>query len=157
MSPFIRSPFNYDRAKASEASGLAIAADESVTQQQFKDDADINVIVKRFGLTGEMPQFNRMPQSGDFTDVSDFHSAMNLVRQAQQGFMEFPAAIRSEFSNDPGRMLAFLSDPDNRDKAVQMGLVNKAPVKERTVLDAIDELSKNLTEGKASVQGVKPG
>lgn len=41
--------------------------------------------------------------------------------------MELPATLRREFDNDPVKLLAFLQDENNRDRAIQLGLVN-APV-----------------------------
>ena len=105
---FVRNGFNYDLDAVSLETGLDCGVDEltgeiltSLTQQQFKEDADINVIVKRFGLTGELPDDVRMPQSGDFTGIPDFHTALNLVRATQEEFMRVPAEIRGRFQNDP--------------------------------------------------------
>lgn len=141
---FLRSPYNYDRVKASVAAGLVCPEEESKTQQQFKEEVDINTIVERFGLTGELPQTNRMPVSGDFTSITDFHTALTAVRQAQEGFMEFPAQIRSKFRNDPGEMLRFLADPENRAEAEKLGLVKKKTPPPRDVVTAVDELAAAL-------------
>jgi len=122
---FVRSAFNYDGDAVSLATGLACDPADSMVQQQFAEECDINTIVRRFGLTGELPQNLRMPVSGDFTQVGDFHSAMNLVRQAEEGFMELPGELRARFHHDPGELLSFLDDPANRDEAVKLGLVQK--------------------------------
>lgn len=92
-------------------------------QQQFRDECDINTIVTRFGITGELPNGVNMPVSGDFTGVVDFQSAMNLIRQSQEAFYELPADIRERFANDPARVIAFLDNPNNRDEAVKLGIV----------------------------------
>lgn len=119
---FIRSEFNYDMNEASDASGLH-CKDESLTVQSEKDDADLNVIMARYGVTGRMPDVVKVPQYGDFTGVSDFQSALNVVRAAQEGFMELPADVRYRFANDPQRLLEFVNDSQNRDEAVRLGLV----------------------------------
>lgn len=125
--PFLRSAFNYDMNAASEASALYTEPDApSRTVQSAKDDADINVIVKRFGLTGAMPQNLRLPQYGDYTGINDFHSAMNVVRQAQETFMELPADVRARFGNDPQAFLEFASDPENFKELVKMGLATQS-------------------------------
>ena len=49
--PFLRSLYNYDRDAASSESGLA-CDDPTLAQQQFRDEADINTILERFGRTG---------------------------------------------------------------------------------------------------------
>lgn len=119
--PFIRSPYNYDRERASDESGLA-CLDESRTQQQFKEESDINNILERFGITGELPNDVKAPQSGDFTAVTDFHSALNVVRAAEEAFMEMPANVRKRFGNDPGEFMAFIHDPANIEESRKLGL-----------------------------------
>jgi len=141
---FVRSASNYDVDLASRESALVFPDDEGRAVQSAKEECDINTIVKRFGLTGELPDDLRMPQSGDFTGVSDFHSAMNIVRAAEEEFMRVPAELRARFNNDPARLMAFLDDDKNRDEAVKLGLVNKPPEVTRDVVQAVDELSSKL-------------
>lgn len=127
---FLRSAYNYDVDEASKDAG--ISCPESMAQQQFREETDINTIVERFGLTGEMPDDFKMPVSGDFTGITDYHSAMNTVRQAEEAFLQIPAGIRAEFNNDPGRLMSFLEDDKNRAKAMELGLVPKPPEVDRT-------------------------
>ena len=119
---FIRTPYNYDTDKASEETGLK-CEDGSKTQQNQREEADINTIVKRFGLTGQLPENVRAPQYGDFTEVIDYHTALNAVRAAEESFMEMPAEIRSRFNNDPGAFVDFCSNDKNRKEAEELGLV----------------------------------
>jgi hypothetical protein len=134
---FVRSaiPPNYDVDEASLSTGLFCPPEGSVTQQQFKEEADINVIVRRFGLTGELPENPRPPMSGDFTNVSDFASAMLAVRKAEEGFMEFPAELRYRFHNNPQEMVSFLADAGNRDEAIKLGILPKPPEVPRPVAE----------------------
>ncbi|WNK14222.1 MAG: internal scaffolding protein [Microvirus sp.] len=127
MSVFLRSPYNYDMDKVSLETGLSCPED-SLTVQSAAEDADINTIVKRFGLTGELPGDIQMPQSGDFAGVGDFQSAMNVVRAAQEEFMRVPAHIRARFSHDPHLFSEFFNDPSNLDEAVALGLATRRPV-----------------------------
>lgn len=124
---FLRTEFNYDMNEASKESGLE-CKDPSMAQQQFVEECDINTIVERFGLTGEMPADLKMPVYGDFTQVTDFHSAMNAVREAEGAFMALPAKVRSRFGNDPQQLLEFLADGSNRQEAEFLGLVKPLPV-----------------------------
>lgn len=131
-APFVRSPYNYDRDAASDEAGLDCSVDldtgeylPSMTKQSFAEECDINTIVRRFGLTGELPQGVRAPTFGDFEDVPDYHSAMNAIRQADEAFFEMPAELRARFGNDAGRFVEFCSDEKNRDEAERMGLVVK--------------------------------
>lgn len=132
---FVVRGFNsYDVDASSLESALPPAREdeaEFAAQQQFAQEVDINEIVRRFGLTGELPENVRVPQSGDFTGIGDYQSAMQAVRAAQESFMELPAEVRARFSNDPQALMVFMDDPANRDEAVKLGLVNKAEEKTR--------------------------
>lgn len=119
--------FNMNQNEISDATGLA-CADESMAVQSAEEESNINTIVRRFGISGELPNNLRMPQSGDFTNLPDFHTAMNLVRQAQEEFVRVPAEIRARFNNDPARFMAFVEDEGNYDEALKLGLVNPRPV-----------------------------
>ena len=39
--------------------------DESVTQQCFKDECDINILLAKFAVTGQLPENVRVPQYVD--------------------------------------------------------------------------------------------
>ena len=120
---FVRAPFAYDTMAASDEVAIG-DFDKSKTQQQFKEECDVNTIVERFGLTGQLPQDVRMPVSGDFTGVFDFHSAMNSVRLATESFNKMPATVRARFHHDPGEFADFCANKDNYDEAVKLGLIS---------------------------------
>lgn len=123
--PFLRTENNYDRNEASKETALE-CKDESKTKQSFKEETDINEIVKRFGLTGQLPADGiRAPTYGDFTEVIDFHTAMNAIAQARESFDKLPADVRTRFHNDPGAFVDFCSQPENGPELEKMGL--KAP------------------------------
>ena len=119
--------FNNDNDAVSLANGFECIGD-SMAVQSAEEESNINTIVRRFGISGELPNNLRMPQSGDFTGLPDFHAAMNLVRQAQEEFVRVPAEVRARFNNDPARFMAFLEDETNYDEALKLGLVNARPV-----------------------------
>lgn len=102
--------------------------DPSLAQQSFKDDADINVMLEKFKVTGVMPQGVIMPTYGDFQGVTDYRTAVDAINKATHAFMDMPANIRSRFQNDPQKFLEFCADPKNREEASRLGLV-PAPVK----------------------------
>lgn len=140
----VRGAYAYDADSVSRETGLAIDDAESVVQQQFAEECDINTIVKRFGITGELPNGVAMPLSGDFTGVTDFQTAMQLIRQAQESFYELPAEVRARFANNPADVIAFLDNPANRDEAIRLGLVAKPVEVTRDVVTAVDELAAKL-------------
>lgn len=102
-------PFNYDADRVSAETGL-LCSDESLTDQSGKEDSDINTIVRRFGVTGLMPEAARPLFYADFDDVFDFQSAQNVVAQANQAFMALPAEVRSRFANNPQLFVEYCSE-----------------------------------------------
>lgn len=141
---FVRSAYNYDIDAVSRETGVTCPDGDDYTQQQFKEETDINEIVRRFGLTGQMPDDVRVPVSGDFTGVFDFQTAMNAVVEAERSFMQLPAEIRARFANDPQRLMEFVADEKNRDEADKMGLLAKKPEVTRDVVMAVDELASKI-------------
>lgn len=127
----IRQPYMYDTNAASVESGLDAGVLPSRTQQHFAEEVDINTIVRRFGLTGELPTDVPMVLQGDFTNVLDFQSAMDMVVQARESFDAQPASVRNRFDNDPQKFLAFVSDKANIDEAIKLGLVREESVQAR--------------------------
>lgn len=117
---------NYDTDSASLESAL-VCEDPSLAQQHQAEDADINVIVRRFGITGVIPQGFVVPQYADYPEVFDFRQAQEALRDASQRFMEVPAEIRGRFLNDPWKFMDFVSDPANIDEVVRLGLAVKKP------------------------------
>lgn len=121
--PFVRSPYNYDVDAASLESGLDCSNLPDLTVQSDKDDADINVLVRRFGVTGTMPQNVRAPLVGDFTGVTDFQTAMNAVNQANDSFLQMPAELRAKLGHDPARFVDWCADDKNREEMKKYGLL----------------------------------
>lgn len=118
----LRSGFNYDRDAASVESGLECVGDGR-TKQSFKEEVDINTIIRRFGISGHLPVGVRMPTYGDYTDVTDYHSALNAIALAAEAFDAMPAEVRTRFHNNPAEFVDFCSDVDNRAEAIKLGLV----------------------------------
>jgi len=131
---FVRNPYNYDMALVSQETGLT-CNDPSLTQQHMKDECDINVLVERFGITGQFPVSPLEPTYGDFSGVSDYHSALNAIRASDEAFMALPAKIRARFDHDPNALLNFLQNEDNRNEAIEIGLIDGEPVVQPIVSD----------------------
>lgn len=122
---FLRNGYNYDRDAVSLECGVGPGEEPARTQQSFAEDADINTIVRRFGLTGQLPNGVAVPQSGDFSGVTDFQSALNLVLDAQAAFLEVPGELRARFNHDPAQFIAFVEDPVNREEAMKLGFITR--------------------------------
>lgn len=126
----MRGAFGYDVDAASDEAGLR-CEDETLALHSMAEECDINTIVRRFGLTGELPQGLRMPEYGDFTAVVDYHTAMNAIREAEAVFNQMPAEVRLRFDNNPGHFVDFCADDENYDEAVKLGLVSKDRAEQR--------------------------
>jgi phage internal scaffolding protein len=100
-------------------------AKPSRTQQHFRDECDINRILERFNVTGQLPIGSVQPQYGDFSGITDYQSALNAVMAAQDSFLELPAKVRARFDNDPALFVEFASDEANRDEMKALGLLRQ--------------------------------
>lgn len=100
--------------------------DEGVTQQSFKEQCDVNNILKKFERTGMLEHAARFAgEYGDFIAADDYHGYMNKVVEAQQMFDQMPAGWRKRFGNDPANFLAFMDDPANEAEMREMGMLPK--------------------------------
>ena len=126
ITPFIRTPYNYNTDEVSQNTGLDCGP-ESKTQQQFKDEVDINTIVERFTRSGTMPEPMTFPQEQEFEDAFDFQSAMNVTVKARESFMTLPAKVRARFQNNPQEFMQFIHNEENFDEAIKMGIATKRP------------------------------
>lgn len=126
---------SYDVDAASLEAGLD-CGEEDLTKQEFAEEVDINTLVRRFNLTGQLPSGVRMPSYGDFTEVTDFHSAVNAIAEAHEAFDAMPAEVRFRFQNNPAAFVDFCSDPSNLAEARKMGLVPPEEVRPAESLQA---------------------
>jgi len=120
----------------------------SMTKQSFKDEADINNILKKYVETGVIPSsIKENPLYGDFSSVPSYQEAQHIVANAQLQFDGLPSKVRREFNNNPEEFLAYATDPKNADKLVEFGL---AFAKESPILEeAVGEESPKVAEPKA--------
>lgn len=93
---------------------------ETTVQQHFKDEVDVNTIVRRFGATGQLPAFRPEGVYGDFTGIEDYDGAIERIERAHNAFMQLPASVREQFDNDPGRLIraASVSSEDEFGKLI---------------------------------------
>ena len=97
----------------------------TMAQQQFKDDCDINHIIKKYQQTGQITHMAR--KNGVYADVSKisgktYLEALNTVLNANEAFDALPSEIRERFQNDPAELLKFMQDPKNYDEGVKIGI-----------------------------------
>lgn len=105
--------------------GVACDPDEDKTVQSAKDDADINVILKRFNVGGGLQVPNMEPFYANFGEVDDFQTALNKIMAAEQAFGDLSSDVRNRFENDPAKLISFLDNPDNYEEAEKLGLLRE--------------------------------
>lgn len=112
----LRSMYGYDADALSDETGL-LCKDPSLTLQDQKDDADINVIVRRFGIGQPMPGRSVLPivTNGDFVEAQDLHTSLMILKQAEESFAALPAEVRGRFENDPEKFVDFCSSTKEDD------------------------------------------
>lgn len=118
-------PFTQDRDRSFMFA--TVNDQESLTQQSDAEDCDINIIMKKYASGGVLPAVIQPALQGDFSHVTDFTSALNAVREAEEAFLQIPAKVRAEFGNDPQRFIEFATKRENLDKLREYGLAPPAP------------------------------
>ena len=95
---------------------------DSLTKQEFKKDTDLNVIMRKFQVTGAMDHVNM--HQGNYGQHSpvDYHQAMTIVANANSMFEDLPSSVRNRFDNKPEDFLAFVQDEKNFDEANELGI-----------------------------------
>lgn len=98
------------------------------TKQSFRDECDINNIMRKYNKTGLLPDMIKAnPRYGDFSSVLTYQESLQVVFEAQKQFENLPANVRARFGNEPAHFLAFANDPQNVSEMVSMGLAIAKP------------------------------
>ena len=133
--------------KYSHKAGYTTPKGESMTDQQYKDETDIVLVLSKYNMTGTLPPNVR--GEGSFADVSefgDFTDQLNRVVEAREKFEALPSSVRDRFGNSPQAFYEFVSDPSNAAECVKLGLaverkeVVAAPIKVEVVNKEVSEV-----------------
>lgn len=115
---------------------------KDTARQEFKQEADINYMLSRFGVT----QPRGTPMYGTWDDSIDLMTAIAAVEEARAGYLKLPTILRRKFKS----MEELLS-------AVESGALvlkdEEAPLPQKTPMDLANEriakLEKDLTAAAA--------
>lgn len=130
----LRTPYNYDRDQVSKNTAV-IFEDETLTQQNFKDDADLNIMIRKYGV---LPvQEVNWDEFDSSVIPSDYHQLQNQLIEADQAFMGLPAELRSQVDNDPAKLLALISQQEAEAKAAAKA-AEKAAKEASTQSETVD-------------------
>ncbi len=100
--------------------------DKILTKQSFKKETDINQIMARFIKTGIITEDALAKRQASFADVSnigDYQECQNQIHAAQAAFMTLAPQVRARFQNNPAELLDFVSHKENREEAIQLGII----------------------------------
>lgn len=119
----------------------------SMTDQQYKSECDVNVILKRYAVTGQLPPSARSktPITGNFADIGDFKNCLDRINAAHDEFAALPAELRARFGNDPTTFVDFVLDERNVDECVKLGLRERPAAPEPTAVDVLKEIRDSVT------------
>lgn len=108
----------YDRNRHTKEVG-----ETSRTKQAFKDECDINSMIKRHQATGLWDHIEkREPHYGDFSKATDLKTAMDIVLAAQDAFDALPSEVRGLCDNNPEILLRALASPEETAALFDAGL-----------------------------------
>lgn len=128
----------------------------SRTKQSFKEECDINNIVRKAEKQGQLPLRDRVAQYGDFSNVPSYQESLEVVRKAEEQFLLVGSRIRARFNNNPEEFLAFASDPRNGEEMVRLGLAMKSsPLPTRGGTDASPEATSTTTKASKKTSKVE--
>lgn len=114
----------FDEVRRTDDYGLN-CGDERITEQEHKDECDINNILKKYQTSGLLDHVNTYQGNyQDCIDVGDYFEAQQKISYAQEMFASLPSQIRDRFSNEPANFLEFVQNEDNKDEMIKLGLMN---------------------------------
>lgn len=102
----------------------------SLTQQQFRQECDINTIISSVDSAGVVnnPLWNgtRCPMYGDFSGIQDmdYLQAQSTFLDASARFMELPAKVRQQFNNNPAELLAYIQSNPPAEELAKLGFAD---------------------------------
>lgn len=86
------------------------------TKQAFKDQCDINKILRKWQKTGTISHLAKyQPIYGDFSDIDDLLTAQARLKQGQAIFDQLPGEIKREFGQSAAAFFKFVNNPANAD------------------------------------------
>jgi len=95
----------------------------TLTKQSFRDECDVNMIVRKFERTGELPVGPAAATYADVSNTPDFQNQMDRIAHVRSEFDDLEVHQKMAFNNDPEQLLAALDDPNQLGLLRDLGLV----------------------------------
>lgn len=123
-----------------ERRSLSFDPEKGRTKQQFRDEVNINEIMRRYRDNAIVPETRgQAGHYGDFSDIGGYDEAMEAVNTANQAFVELPSHVRTRFGNDPAQLLLFMEDEGNEEEARALGILPPLEVEPEPELEELAE------------------
>lgn len=109
---YVRHPY---QLTSEDQASIDFTGTVSRTKQAFKDECDINNILKRYQTDGVITHARKF--EGQYADVGpqDFQEAMQVIAAGESMFEELPSSLRDRFVSPVG-FLEFVNDESNQDE-----------------------------------------
>jgi len=126
---------------------------QSQTQQQFREECDINLVLKRYGAHHDYVPDQVNHALEHFRDLSiapqDLTEAYQVIDQAHEAFMDLPADLRRIVNDSPSVLLELSSSDEGLAKLANAGFgSSKKPLSD--IESATIELRNLISTLKAS-------
>lgn len=120
-----------------------IIENKDMARQEFAQDADINYMLHRFGLTPA----RGAPTFGEWDDTLDLQQALTSVTEARDAYKDLPEELKNKFSS-----MEQLLDAYHKGALIIKEDKAPLPVKTETQLlqERIDELQKRINGTQAT-------
>lgn len=122
--------------------GLECDPVEGMTQQHFKDECDINYLLKHYNDIPAPP-----PVYADCSQYNDLQTAIDVVNSAAEDFQNVPADIRARFANNPVEFFNFCNNPANLEELRNLGLAEPGTVPLDVTVPGDTKSNNSIPEG----------
>jgi len=125
-----------------------------ITDQSDTPMTEINNILKQYQQTGMLPgTSNHQMEYADDVNRPSFMDAHEKLVFAREEFAKLPQNLRNELNNNPANFETWLSDPDNTERAIKLGLLVKKPDPSNLKADTTQNLkTDNPAQSKVDTQ-----
>ncbi len=114
-----------------------INTEPSMTVQSDAHLADIQNIMKQFGIGGIEMLDETQLTFADVSDFTDLADALNQAKVAEVEFLKLPSKVREIFDHDVATWLDTAHDEEKRDALVQAGFLKRKDVLEEVVAKVV--------------------
>ena len=124
---------------------------KSMTDPQYADECTIEGIIRRYGV---LPRPDVKPIDIDVSEFQDFETCLARVTRAMESFHSLPSDIRQRFGGDPKSYYEFITNPENLQEMVRLGLA-EVKSQDPTERELLGEISETIKKGVSSKEPTK--